>query len=275
MLQDFQTAMGPGKQVRLRRIRPAARAISEPPKGILKNTVTSTPKSVTLRRPKDVGIVTKTKKIQENLKTLEKNTEKKRIAQALYYGEPGQSPLTRTTVITNQEIKKPVHARLGKKVRLYRAPLIFNNNRIIKSKNRFQRSNTGVRRLFSVQGRIQKIREQQILQRQNMVDGQQIVSTRPSNKIRLQRTRPITPLKPTNLTVQVTNNKNSPRFDTSSSGIARHNPLGCLNPKLQAEIKFLQRSCGVRAPLNIPCEPIYVEGVGYTGVSLHERFSLL
>lgn len=72
--------------------------------------------------------------IQQNIENLKKRSAKKLVAQALYYGTEGESPLARD-VSEDNGYKPPVHQRLGLK-RQYRVPVLGTNTSSIGPKKR-------------------------------------------------------------------------------------------------------------------------------------------
>lgn len=73
-------------------------------------------------------------KIQENIENLKKCSMKKRVAQAIYYGTEGQSPLARD--VSDSDLNKPpVHQRLGLKQQ-NRVPVLGTNTAFIGPKRR-------------------------------------------------------------------------------------------------------------------------------------------
>lgn len=72
--------------------------------------------------------------IQQNIENLKKRSAKKLVAQALYYGTEGKSPLARD-VLDDDFNKPPVHERLGLK-RQNRVPVLGTNTSFIGPKKR-------------------------------------------------------------------------------------------------------------------------------------------
>lgn len=77
--------------------------------------------------------------IQQNLQHMQRESHRKKLAQALYYGQMGQSPLTRNGEGEGLG-KQPVHERLGSgPVKLRRVPIFGTNTTSILPKSKFQK----------------------------------------------------------------------------------------------------------------------------------------
>ncbi|GJQ67532.1 hypothetical protein Trydic_g8344 [Trypoxylus dichotomus] len=212
--------------------------------------------------------ISKQQVIQRNLSHMQQSAQKKKVAQDLYYSQQdSRSPLLRVNTV---ESKPPVHNRLGRN----KPVTNVNNGLKIKTQenkiklrkyslqqDRFVRSNgtkrnDKIKRIQSAQNRILRIRQS------NQNQGKQISHNYSTQKVRLRRMRQ----GPVNYTVQVLNNKTKlPAFKHSISNL--------LNPKLQEEIRLIQNKTVNHA--DIPSVPIHPQGTGFTGTTLHERFSQL
>ncbi|KAJ8981715.1 hypothetical protein NQ317_003780 [Molorchus minor] len=220
-------------------------------------TILTTPRKFKLRRiksspPEEV--------IEQNLLPLKENIRRKQFAQRAYYenhGESGISPLTRNFT------KPPVHLRLGRRV-----PFTGTNTSAIPPKRRLHRvgpfgnqGNVRRNRIFSAQHRINRIRAQQ----REMLNNQ---NYNMSKKIKLRRTLPQRIGGPTNLQVQVKNNRAFVNMQTVQN-IRRFKQI--LNYQLQQEIKKIQMELKGKSQEILPFR---VTPVG-TAVSLHMRFAAL
>jgi len=223
--------------------------------------------------------INKQQVIQENLKSLAINSQKKRVAQAHYYGETGRSPLIRSVANNSGDNRQPVHARLGTgKIRLKRMFNYNDNNntngivlhsKMFRNKNRndFKYNSPNRTTLFkksSAQIRLQRIRQQRLNNNTMPMSGPQ--------KIRLRRRRPgmsLLQTQPVNYTVQVDNT--SPANQLYNF---KHSIQAQLNKQLQAEIRMIQAQ-NPHEPQMIPSVPIHAIGYGFTNKTLNNRFSSL
>lgn len=199
---------------------------------------------------------------------MQQSSQKKKVAQELYYSQQGsRSPLLRANTVDN---KAPVHNRLGHNNLLnnvIKKPVIKtqNGNRIklrrqaiqpdqMIRNNIIRRRNDKLKRTQSVQNRILRIRQNQTQIKQMTQNNGQ--------KVRLRRMRQ----GPVNYTVQVLNNPKTRQP-------VKHSLAKGLSPKLQEEIRLIQTKSTQH--VEIPSIPIHPQGTGYTGTTLHERFSQL
>lgn len=203
--------------------------------------------------------------IQENLKILQRNVQKKRNAQAKYYGQQEQNNPT----FKNQFFKKPVHERLGGQKMPLRRFYNFTNSNGIALNKRIRRPNAFGQRLLpkfprnntmSAQVRLDRIRERHLLEN---------LAVNKRNNIKLKRY--MTQAKPINYMVQVPNDSmfKNENFEPH----LKHNIQRELNPTLQEEIKLIQTQ-NIHSPEVIPSLPIHALGFGMTKVSLNVRFSM-
>lgn len=200
---------------------------------------------------------------------MQQSAHKKKVAQELYYRQQtSRSPLLRVNTTGN---KPPVHNRLGLNKKIINVNNKFTPTNQIENRtklrrhivqpeqmirnNIIRRRNDKVRRMQSVQNRILKIRQNN----QNPI--KQTSQNNAGQKIRLRRMRQ----GPVNYTVQVLNTKTKPAF--------KHNVTTVLNQKLQEEIRLIQNKDNNHD--EIPSIPIHPQGTGFTGTTLHDRFSHL
>lgn len=204
--------------------------------------------------------------IQRNLSSLKENIRKKQLAQDMYYqgASNSRSPLIRgnapTNVTTNN--KPPVHNRLGRKMNQNQNQNQnqnkFKNNRKQNVNN--SNNNTGFRQNKSP--RVINLKKRVRLQRPNNNNNQgNFVQVPAQQKIILRKARPrMNNVNPMNYTVEVKNNVP-----------AKHHTE--LNPRLQAEIKLIQRNSQIHEIVQpIPIHPV---GSGTTKTTLNDRFSHL
>ena len=198
---------------------------------------TSPGTKIKLRRRDEPG---KDNIIRRNLDNLKRNSVKKKIAQALYYGISPND----TTDDSICNFKKPVHARLGKR-RFFRFPntttisLPPKNPRYFK---RFQRPSRNF--TYTAQSRLMRLRQD--------ING---LHTQ-SRKFKLQRNN----VNPTNLVVRV---PNKPRVDM------RHSIRAELDPTLQKEIIIIQKNTNQHQ--EVGDDPMLVTS---TNITVNERFTL-
>lgn len=220
---------------------------------------------------------------------MKKRSAKKLVAQALYYGGNGTSPLVRD-VLDDDFNKPPVHQRLGLKQQ-NRVKILGTNTAFIGPKKRDFRKiatnrtfkqtgdagfanitqcfinifrvgghrnqrNQKVTRVFTAQNRLQRIRSGFVpSNKQNVLQPQ-------VQRIRLRRATSA----PKNYTVRVPNTVADFNSFTNKHSIKKE-----LNSRFQNEIKIIQQQHGRSEPLDFS-EPLVVSS---TSKTLHHRFSLL
>lgn len=187
---------------------------------------------------------------------------KKQLAQKLYYqnNSNNRSPLIRQNpqIQNNCTIdnKPSVHRRLGR--RNVQNNFVVNKNtnpkNMIINKNQQARQNKA-QKVVNLKRKFNK-------NRFNNSPNNYLQNNNQQKTIILRRARPRTSnINPMNYTVQVNNNAES---------IKHHNEL---NPRLQAEIKMIQRNNHVHEI--VQAMPLHPPGAGVTKRSLNERFSHL
>lgn len=212
--------------------------------------------------------------INKNLEHMKQQAHKKQLAQAIYYGQNGQSPLTRT-LDSDGSAKQPVHQRLGlPQFRKRRVPIHGTNTSSVLPKRRqlFKQMplNSNRLRIGGPQNRIQK-RSRIYLTQNQLFRSQKGVYTnnfrgqfnQPFQKIRLFRSGYVPNVM--NYQVQVKNG-NVP---------IKHSIKEQLTSRIQQEIRIIQQQ---RKPQQNEIEnydfdiPLFVAA---TRIFLNERFSQL
>ncbi|XP_017773177.1 PREDICTED: uncharacterized protein LOC108560230 [Nicrophorus vespilloides] len=202
--------------------------------------------------------------IQQNLEHLEQHTLKKKFAQQKYYeSKAGISPLKK------KYAQQPVHDRLGSNSPTSQVPVSNNVRKTQKLKQRVAAPNNGIitrrYRQFTNSNLI-KLKAQNRL---NVIkqNGNIELNGNPRGKVILKRNRVLNKsnVKPLNLTIQLKNT------EENGTKYRRHSMKASLNPKLQKEIQIVQSQCTENCV--VPNMTIALRDVGYTKMSLHERFS--